>query len=263
MNNFFNYHRFVLLVKRQWIENRKLFLMALIILLGLGIFFYSLNTNWEHGTLINLGGRTAIFYFSFFLAGSLFTNYILRDLADKNSSTSFLLVPASHFEKQLSALLYIFVVFPITFLIIFLIVDYSFVLIGNGIMNDLKNKNGLTVNEMLLAYLKTNEAKLDIMIPVWFCVQVFMMLGSITFIGWSYIKTGFAGFVIVFVIVLLIGLMQKLLLDDLSNKLGETHNFQIIPTRDMLYNYVMFGLRYALTPLLLVIAYFKLKEKQI
>ena len=263
MNNFFNYHRFALLVRRQWVENRRLFLMALAILLGLGIFFYSFNINWEHGVLFNLEGRMIIFYFSFFLAGSFFTNYIFRDLSDKNSSTSFLLVPASHFEKQLSALLYVFVGFPIAFFILFTIIDYSFVSIGNGIMNDLKSKTGLLPNRMLLSYLKTDEARLGIMIPAWFCVQAFVILGSISFTGWSYIKTGFTGFATLFVIVLFVGLMQKLFLDDLSNELGGTHYFQIKPTRDMLNGYVMFGLKYALTPLFMVIAYFKLKEKQV
>ncbi len=263
MNNFFNYHRFALLVKRQWVENRKLLFMALITLLGLGIFFYSLNINWEHGTLINLGGRTAIFYFIFFLAGSFFTNYIFRDLSDKNSTTSFMLVPASHFEKQLSAVLYIFVAFPIAFFTLFLIIDYSFVSIGNGIVNDLKDKTGLIPNKMLLGYLKSDDARLNFMIPAWLGVQAFMMLGSIAFMRWSYIKTGFAGFAIILVISLFILLIQKLLLDDFSNKLGGTHYFQIKPTKDMLNGYVMFGLKYVLTPLLLIIAYFKLREKQI
>ena len=263
MNNFFNYHRFALLVKRQWVENRRLFLMALATLLGLGIFFYSFNINWEHGVLFRLESRMIIFYLGLFLAGSFFTNYIFRDLSDKNSTTSFLLVPASHFEKQMSALFYVFVVFPIIFFILFLIIDYSFVSIGNNIMNDLKDKTGLMPNKILLEYLKSNDARLDVTILTWIGVQAFVILGSTTFTGWSYIKTGFTGFAILFVIVLFVGLMQKLFLDDLSNELGGTHYFQIKPTRDMLNGYVMFGLKYAIAPLLLVIAYFKLKEKQV
>lgn len=264
MNNFFNYHRFALLVQRQWVENRKIFLMASVILLGLGIIVYSLGTDWKGGNFMLIQIRVAHFFISLFLGGSFFTNYAFKDLSDKNSSTSFLLVPASHFEKQLSASFYVFVVFPIIFLILFYIIDYSFVNIVNGIHNGLVGKKELNPNEYLFDFLmKNDDAGLNTIIPIWLGVQAFVMLGSISFMGWSYIKTGFAGFVIVFVIVVLVGLMQKLFLQNLSHQLGETHNFQIIPTNNMLNEYIKFGLKYALTPLFFVIAYFRLKEKQV
>jgi hypothetical protein len=266
MNNFFNYHRFALLIKRQWVENRKLFFMGIITLLGLGIVIYSLGTDWKNGNFMVLQARVGLFFVSFFLSGSFFTNYTFKDLSDKNSSTSFLLVPASHFEKQLSACFYVFVIFPIIFFMLFYVIDYSFVNIVNGIHNSLVGKKALNPNEYLFDFLRDTESKdlrLAFLIPAWFAVQAFVILGSITFMGWSYIKTGFAGFVILFVIVLLVGFMQKLLLDNLSNELGSSHYFQIKPTKDMLNDYVLFGLKYAIAPLLLVIAYFKLKEKQI
>jgi hypothetical protein len=264
MNNFFNYHRFALLVKRQWVENRKLFFMGAITLLGLGIVIYSMGTNWKQGDFLVLQARVGLFFVSFFLAGSFFTNYTFKDLSDKNSSTSFLLVPASHFEKQLSASFYVFVVFPIIFFMLFYVIDCSFVNIVNGIHNGLSGKKELNPHEYLFDFLgKNDNGRLDIMIPAWLSVQSLVILGSISFMGWSYIKTGFAGFVILFVIVLLVGLMQKLLLDNLSNELGSSHYFQIKPTKDILNDYVLFGLKYAIAPLLLVIAYFKLKEKQI
>ena len=264
MNNTIDFNRFSLLVKRQWVENRKLFLMGIIIILGLEIVVYSLGLNWKTGDFMLMQIRTALFSISFFLGGSFFTNYVLRDLSDKNSSTSFLLVPASHFEKQLSACFYVFVVFPIIFLLIFYVIDFSFVTIANGLYNSLVGKKELSPNEYLFDFLRKSEnAKLSIMIPAWVSIQSFMILGSITFMGWSYIKTGFAGFVILFAIVLLVGFIQRILLDDLSNQLGGSHYFQIKPTKDMLENYVLFGLKYALAPLLLVIAYFKLKEKQV
>ncbi len=264
MNNFFNYHRFALLVKRQWVENRKLFFMGAITLLGLGIVIYSLGTNWRNGNFMVMEVRIGIFFVSFFLGGSFFTNYVFKDLSDKNSSTSFLLVPASHFEKQLSASFYVFIVFPIVFLILFYIIDYSFVNIANSINNNLVDKKEINPHEYLFDYLRKNDnARFDIMIPAWLSVQSLVILGSISFMGWSYIKTGFAGFIILFLIVVLVGFMQKLLLDDLSKELGRSHYFQIRPTKDMLENYVMFGMKYVIAPLLLVIAYFKLKEKQI
>lgn len=269
MNNFFNYPRFSLLVKRQWVENRKLFLMATLVIFGMGIITYSLNFNWVSGSLFNIQGRTIIFFIGFFLSGSLSTSYIFKDLSDKNSSTSYLLVPASHFEKLSSGVFYAIIVLPAVYLIVFYFLDTAFVSIANSILDNHKSIGIIEIegdfhNKRLFENLTEIEfARAGLILPIWFGIQAFIILGSISFMQWSFIKTGFAGFVILFVIVLLVGLMEKLLLDDLSNELGGTHYFQIKPTRDMLNGYVMFGLKYALTPLLLVIAYFRLKEKQV
>lgn len=99
MNNTFDFNRFSLLVKRQWIENKKLFLMAIVILLGLIIMIYGFNLNIRDGVLVNVVSRMTLLIGSFFLVGSLFTNYILRYFSNKNDYTSFLLVTVSHFDK--------------------------------------------------------------------------------------------------------------------------------------------------------------------
>jgi hypothetical protein len=265
MNNTFDFNRFSLLVKRQWVENRKLYLMGVLTLLGLGIVIHSLGTDWVEGNFMLIQVRVVLFFFSFFLGGTLFTNYIFKDLSDKNSSTSFLLIPASHLEKQLSMSIYVFIVFPIIYLMLYYVIDHTFVNIANGLHNGLVGKT-LNPNKYLFDFLKESESqvgRLAILIPAWFAVQSFVILGSISFMGWSYIKTGFAGFIILFVIALLVIMTEKLLLDDLSNELGSSNYSQIKPTKDMIDGYVMFGFQYVITPLLLVITYFKLKEKQV
>jgi hypothetical protein len=269
MNNFFNYHRFALLIKRQWVENRKLFLMATLVMLGIGIVFYIPNLDWYGGHLFNIDGRTGIFFAGIFFAGSLFTNYIFKDLSDKNSSTSYLLVPASHFEKLLSGIFYAIIVFPVVYAIIFHLLDSAFVSIGNSILENNKVSGlveikGIQENKHLFGNLRDIDfSRVRMILPMWVAIQAFMILGSVSFMRWSFIKTGFVGFAILLAVGLTIGLMDKLFLENLSNQVGGNQGIQVKPILNMFMQYVSYTVRYVLAPLFSVIAYFKLKEKQI
>jgi hypothetical protein len=266
MNNFFNFNRFTLLVKRQWVENRKLFLMATLVLLGIGVVIYSVNLDWDLGDLMNVPTRYQIFVMSFFLAGSLFTNYVFKDLSDKNSSTSFLMIPASHFEKQLSACIYVFIIFPIVFLSIFFILDFVFVNIGNGIQEELTINKGIKGNKYFFNFIaNTKDFQTIFLIMAWVVLQAFVVLGSISFMRWSFIKTGFVGFVILLAISLFVGFMQKIFLNDLYQEVLRVQGNWVYPENNNVLDkeFLSFILKYVLTPLFLIIGYFKLKEKQI
>jgi hypothetical protein len=266
MNNFFNFNRFALLVKRQWVENRKLFLMAMLVLVGMGIVTYSINLDWDLGILMNVESRYQIFIMGFFLGGSLFTNYVFKDLSDKNSSTSFLMIPASHFEKQLSACIYAFIIFPIVFLSIFFLLDFVFVNYSNGIQEQILAKKGIQENKYFFNFIaNTKDFQTAFLILAWVVVQAFVVLGSISFMRWSYIKTGFAGFAIILAISLFVGLMQKMFLNDLYQEVLRVQGNRVYPDDNNIFNkeFLSFTLKYVLTPLFLIIAYFKLKEKQI
>ena len=140
MNNTFDFNRFSLLVKRQWVENKKLFLMASFALFGLGLFAYSLSTNWDNGH-ISESIQVICFMAGLFLAGTFFTNYIFKDFSDKNSTTHFLMTPSSHLEKLLSGSFYSFIAFPIIFFVIYSAIDYFFVGLANSVHHDLVAKN--------------------------------------------------------------------------------------------------------------------------
>ncbi|MDZ7897145.1 MAG: hypothetical protein U5N85_03840 [Arcicella sp.] len=269
MNNFFNYQRFALLLKRQWVENQKLFLMATLVMLGIGILFYAPNLDWPGGYLFNIDSRTGIFFVGLFITGSLFTNYIFKDLSDKNSSTSYLLVPASHFEKVSSGIFYAIIVFPVVYSIVFYALDSAFVSIGNSILESNVSKGlmkieKLNLNKSLFGNLRDIDfSRAKLILPIWLVIQAFMILGSISFMRWSFIKTCFTGFAVLLILGLTIGSMDKLFLEDLRNQAGGNQGFQVKPTSDMFSNYLQYIVKYALAPLFSVIAYFKLKEKQI
>ena len=266
MNNTYDFNRFSLLVKRQWVENRKLFLMASIIILGSIIGFYGFNLDIITGNLFNAKSRMIFSIGVFFLVGTFFTNYILKDFSNKNDSISFLLIPASHFDKLLSSLLYIFIVFPIVYSLLFHLIDFSFVNIGNNIMNNYDAKSNVEGNEMVVTYMMDSDnLEIGIITGIWLMVQSFVIVGSTNFEGWAYIKTGFAGLVLFLSIYLITGAAVEILVTDLSHQVAINSNSysQIKPTKEMLSDITLIALKYAFTPILLLIAYFKLKEKQV
>lgn len=265
MNNTFDFNRFSLLVKRQWIENKKLFLMAIFGIVGILIIINSLIMRWESGITYETA-RFSIFNLSLFLSGSIFANYVFKDISDKNSSTSFLLIPASHFEKFLTGVLYVFIVFPIVFLTLFYVVDYGFVNIGNNIKDGLKVpgvKNIQLHNFMVNS--KNIREILDEIIGSWLIIQAFVLMGAAQFEGRSYVKTAFMGFGLLFLIGFVIYLSDKLILSDITQQFqNKGYSRELIkPTKDMISDILGICLIYVLPPILLVTTYFKLKEKQV
>ena len=265
MNNTFDFNRFSLLVKRQWVENKKLFLMASFGIMGIIIVINSLIMTSEKGRIYE-SARFSILLLSLFLGGSIFTNYVFKDLSDKNSSTSFLLVPASHFEKFSTGVLYAFVVFPIVFLTLFYVVDLGFATIGNNI------KEGLKVpgikNIQLHTFIINNKNIREMgggIIGFWLVIQAFILMGAAQFEGRSYIKTAFMGFALLFLIGFVIYVSNKFLLSDITEQFqNKGYSRELVkPTKDMIGGILGICLIYVLPPILLVTAYLKLKEKQV
>ena len=276
MNNTFDFNRFSLLVKRQWIENKKLFLMASFALFGLGVVFYSFQIDFVTGKMYPQI-QIIVFSLGLFLSGTIFTNFLFKEFSDKNATTSFLQIPASHFEKLSCGLVYSFIIFPIVFILIFNVLDFTMVGIANKIANNyetlnLQEKLGRSVLLFEKFFMKSETSRTvnsDVdtnaydILTVWFLPMSFLILGSIFYSRLSLIKTIFTGLVILFSVYLLYGFLFKILIGDLSNQLAGTRNDELMITVKSLALTAWSFIKYGLTPMLLVIAYFKLKEKQV
>lgn len=265
MNNTFDFNRFSLLINRQWVENKKLFLMASFGIMGILVVINSLIMRWEYG-YIDTTARFSIFLLSFYFGGSVLTNYVFKDLSDKNSGTSFLLVPASHFEKFLAGVFYAFILLPIVFLSLFYVVDLGFVTIGNNIKDGLKVPavKNIQLHTFILNSKNIREMGREI-IGFWLVIQTFVLMGAAQFEGRSYIKTAFMGFALLFLIGIIAYLSNKLFLNDITQQFqNKGYSRELLkPTKDNFSNIFRVILIYVLPLILLVTAYFKLKEKQV
>ena len=265
MNNTFYFNRFSLLVKRQWVENKKLFLMASFGIVGILVILNALIMRWQSGTTSEIP-RYIFFILSLFLTGSIFANYVFKDISDKNSSTSFLLVPASHFEKFMTGVLYAFVIFPIVFLSLHYVVDFGFVSIGNSIKDNLKVSG--VKNLQLYSFIfgsKDIKEELGEIIGYWLVIQAFILMGAAQFEGRSYIKTAFMGFALLFLMGFVFYLSDKFLVGDILKEFqNKGYSRELIkPTKELLEGMLKVILIYVLPSILLVTTYFKLKEKQV
>jgi hypothetical protein len=271
MNNTFDFNRFSLLVKRQWVENKKLFLMASLALVGLGIISYSLSSNWNIGQ-ISEAIQVLSFMGGLFLASTLFTNYIFKDFSDKNSTTHFLMTPSSHLEKLLSGSFYSFIVFPIVFLAIYFAIDYFFVGFANSVHQDLVVKNLIHDNswkENTLWFDQLSEKPktfLQPLIGMWLMAQSAIIVGTFMFTRWAYIKTAFISLAFIIALGFLTNYIFDFMIGDYDKEAtAKMHNFYLLikPTKDMLMDITIMCLKYVFTPIILIIAYLKLKEKQV
>lgn len=271
MKNQFDFNRFLLLVKRQWLENKKLFLMAFAVMFGLMLLFYTITTSWR-GANIDIKVQLVAYFIGLYFGGALFANLILKDFSDKNSSTSYLQLPASHLEKLLVAVFFSIIVYPIIFLSFYFFIDTVFVKYVNSIhYSDVKNNIKVFSNweesvPFLDQILKKPKMVILAMIGYWLVIQSFTILGSVFFNRWSFIKTTFSGFGILLFFSFLMILSTKFILGDLFEK--SVQNFRVIqdqirPSNDFFINMMIFCLVFIIPPALLSAAYFKLKEKQI
>jgi hypothetical protein len=115
MNNIFNLGRFSKLFIKHTVEHYKSYLMSLTVLVGVMLLGGSFITYLIPGGFMDIGMQSALFMSIFLLAGTIFTSTIFADLGDNKKAMGFLTLPASHFEKFLVAWLYSVVIFVVVF----------------------------------------------------------------------------------------------------------------------------------------------------
>jgi hypothetical protein len=185
MNNTFNLNRFGRLFIKHSVEHYKTYLMSLTVLIGVMLLGGSFVTYLIPGGFMEVGMQSVLFIDILLLAGTIFTSTIFADLGDNKRAMAYLTLPASHFEKFLVAWLYSIVIFVVVF-------TGSFYLIL-----------------MLLVYLKPFPGQTPALFNVFDNVNnarftmflVFALLQSVAFYGaicfkkLHFIKTSFAFFI--------------------------------------------------------------------
>lgn len=133
MNNTFNIHRFNLLLKRQWLEFGKVYLMTLGIVLAIIICFYGISFSnideYKKSSIVNnlLRFRIPLFVLLGLLFISITASAYFSHLGNKARAIGDLLTPASKLEKYSTAIIYSTIVPILSYLIIFYVVDFAFI----------------------------------------------------------------------------------------------------------------------------------------
>jgi hypothetical protein len=204
MNNTFNLQRFGLLLKRQWLEFGKIYLVSLVVALGVIITFYGF-TLWpfliqtiKEPYEFRLNFREPLFLiFSFIFLSIIASNYFAH-LGQKPKAIIDLLIPASTFEKFLTGIFFTSVLALASFIFLFYITDLAFItklrdLYQDGARivsyTDTEGDEIKKVDKLMYFFSKNapNFFKPLYLFP--FFVTSIFLLGSIYFNKFHYIKT--------------------------------------------------------------------------
>lgn len=258
MKNHFSFNRFGRLFGKHTAEYIRWYLMAAAVLAGtltLILGFVAYVQNYP----IDLEEQTIIFIFGLLGAGSVFTSTVFAYLGDKKRAIAALTLPASHLEKYLVGWLYSFLAFILVYTAIFYLVV--------SVILRLDNPENKPV-QLLDIFAPEPGAYLAFLIYAF--VHGVAIWGSIFFQKLHFIKTAFAFFLLMLLVIFLnyqwleVYFNQDLAVampfDDI--RFHDKNKFYSVELPDAQQRLTRI-IPVALAAVLWITAYFGLREKQV
>lgn len=187
MNNTFNTQRFSLLLKRQWLEFGKIYLISLVVVVGVLLAFY-FGSLWPilseertfHSRALNF--REPLFLVFGFMFISVIASTYFAHLGQKPKAIIDLMIPASTAEKFLTGIFFTAILSISSFILLFYVTDLAFVAKLRALYKH---------DEASMQYFFTKNNANQFMPIYWvpFFVTSIFLLGSIYFEKFHYIKT--------------------------------------------------------------------------
>lgn len=270
METTFNFNRFMLLVRRQWISLGKIYLMAWVVLAGLLLFsFMFFARSAEHASNVEsivaiLEFRSTLFVFLGLFYMTIISSSYFSQLGQKAGASFELLLPASRLEKFITALFYTVILSTVSYLLIFWIVDLGFVTYLKkmliSVIMTLEVESGPVIERQLLVYFYEvpfpKEAYNFIFLP--YLLGSIFLLGSIYFRNFQYIKTAISLFAYVILFAFCMYKASRWFMEGTISLEGDGF-WQSKPT---VFTVVCVS-GIVLTALFWIVAYLRLKEKEV
>ncbi|KQM75127.1 hypothetical protein ASE74_03910 [Pedobacter sp. Leaf216] len=197
MNNTFNINRFGLLLRRQWLDFGKIYLISFGVLIGILAFIYAISLTDERLKYISfntLNFRYPLFLITGLLFVSIIANSYFMQLGQKSKAIINILTPASTIEKFLCGIFYTVIVALPSYLLCFYLTDLIFVSsirATHTLVTSYNDYNGKKVVIDNLAYFFSTPTVKQFLqfyyVP--FLINAVFLLGSIFFQSFHYIKT--------------------------------------------------------------------------
>ena len=258
MKNHFNLSRFALLFRKHTVEQYKTCLLSLGVLLG-AMFFIMGGINYLSARKLGTSEQSIFFMFFMIGAGMVFSSTVFAQLGDRKKAITFLTLPASQLEKYLVGWLYSFPIYLLLFIPSFYLVLSILLSIDPRVGDDPEMINILT-----------SEPSLYLLLIFYAMFNALMLVGSAYFNKHHFIKTAFAGFVGITLFYNLNKLwVQAMLGRDLVS--AGPFSAAYFMEGDKRFDVGAYEGNESLTLVLLVtlalttwvVAYFKIKEKQV
>jgi hypothetical protein len=277
MNAVFDLNRWLLYIGKHWNENKKKYLLSLGAIGGLLVLWFSFIMLVNPPRPMTEGVQVVTYYVGLFLTGCLYASLVFSDLSDGPKAINYLLVPASLFEKLLSAILYGVILYFICYTVIFHVVDFTMIKVSNGITSAAaQHDHRITyrAQEMANVFAPKEFGGGDESIYLllgYFAIQSIFLLGSVYFAKFQYIKTLVSGLVVFLVLVFFVHKVLGSFMPHGSffkpftvyRVFDATKGELSVQLPEWLSSILIFLMKYSLAPALWVVAYFRLKEKEV
>ncbi|MGY4386530.1 hypothetical protein ACVWYN_003585 [Pedobacter sp. UYP24] len=273
MNNTFNIQRFGLLLKRQWLEFGRIYLITLGVAFGVIATFYTIAI-WPSfkevpSYDIRLNFREPLFLIFGFLFISVIASNYFAHFGQKAKTVIDLLIPASTFEKFVAAIFFTAILAVASYVAIFYLTDLGFVTKLRTIYSSIATSTSFddsrgkftVVKDNVDYFFNANRENLypQLLVLPFFVTSVFL-LGSIYFNKFHYIKTAIS-------VMIFSGIWGYIVINTIEFLARGRHNkqdsvFSHGPDKDLaLWLFALFIS--VLTMIFCVITYVRLKEKEV
>lgn len=256
MNNTFDFNRFSLLLKKElWSGNKKPLIVSgaifgfLILFALLQIYLFSAyeGMNWS------------MFPMVVFWGGLIFTSVIFYEFNDKTGTHHYLSLPASTFEKFLSKWLITAVLFPLGASILF----WIYTKIGDAIYFNY-------ITETDYVPWRLTDWWSIFFIKIYIVYQSTYLIGAIAFQKYTFFKTSVAHWIYTIVSVMIAAILFRIIFMDFFDGLFSIREDLNVQTSDTVINFMEnkflsileFALWFLVPPIMWVVGFFKLKEKE-
>lgn len=243
---------------------------------GLLVLWYSFLLLVDKSAPLQTDTQIIAYYVGLFLTGCLFASMQFNELGDGPKGISYLLLPASLFEKLLNALLFSVVLYFICYTAVFYIVDFIMVKLSNSLMTTwLANGeiSRVTSQEVANVFYSSNEIGNNLFFYIllaYFAIHAIFLLGSVYFVKYTYIKTLVWGLIVFLVLVFF---EHKIIESFRPNgsffkpftvyRIFEHGQELMVRIPEWISDILIFLIMYSLAPVLWIVTYFRLKEKEV
>ncbi len=281
MNNTFDIKRFGLLVKKDFAESWKKYLMAVLLMFGVtSILFIWISINYYEDVRRAAGGD---YYRSFgylsenlFIAGMILllvygclsASWLMDSIRDKTRRISYLTNPSSSFEKYIIRWGVQVVLFLVVYLAIFFVADFIQWLVCTIRYPELDVRSVdmsalLDCNKEYGRAIFNDWKQFFMAVSMYFFIQSLFILGSAFWQKNSFIKTFCAGFIIFLVYITLCGGFIFALFDEGMRDFSRVFESVIIRGNENRFIYLLIGGLSLFTVVNWVLSYFRFKETEI
>lgn len=277
MNDVFDLKRWSLYTSKYWSEHKKKFLLSLGAIGGLLVLWYSFVIFIAGDSPIGFNIQSLTYYAGLFITGCLFGSTLFSGLGNSTKAVHFLLIPASTFEKMLTALLFGVLLFFIAYTLVYYMVDVTMVTMSNSmeetlaLQHHVKAKPAADIANVFVSLKSEGDNYYVYFVMAYFGIQSLFLLGSIYFVKNGFIKTVVCVLVVFLLLMFFVHKLMHLFVPEgeffepfsIYRIFNKTQGDVAVLLPGWLNSLLLFLVKYTLAPVCWLAAYYRLKEKEV